>query len=62
MYQYKNYLTNFYNKHQDLSNFFLMVLVTIVVSYNSLGTSFSEVDDFSPNAQKLNSSLINYYN
>ncbi len=45
MYQFKNYLINLYKKHQDIGNIFLMVFVTIVVFYNSMGAYFSEVDD-----------------
>ncbi len=45
MNQIKFYISNFYKKHQDLVNISILVLLTVIVFYNSLGGYFSEVDD-----------------
>jgi len=44
--QFKHVLANFYEKHQHFTNISLLVLLTLVVFYNSLGSYLFEVDDF----------------
>lgn len=46
MNQLKNYLSSFYKNHQDFANVLSLVLITVLVFYNSLGSYFVAFDDF----------------
>lgn len=46
MNQLKNYLSSFYRNHQDFANVLSLVLITVLVFYNSLGSYFVAFDDF----------------
>ena len=43
----KQILSSFYKNYTDFTNIFLLIILTISVFYNSLGSYYLEVDDFS---------------